>query len=120
MNNEYNGNTKNTKTVTDKNGNVIEVQTEVNVNWIGLPIKYTTQRIDILGNTPKIGDIISYNPAKYKGLVYGECIGFAKTTGLPIVYLNEKFHDMYFGQIYQERNHYVPKTGFVIVTNRNQ
>lgn len=39
---------------------------------------------DIFGIEPKIGDIIVFNPPKYKGLVYGKCIGFTKV-GLPII-----------------------------------
>lgn len=39
---------------------------------------------DLFGNTPKIGDIIVFNPPKYKGLVYSSIIGFTKA-GLPQV-----------------------------------
>ena len=39
---------------------------------------------DIFGSIPKIGDIIIFNPPSYKGLVYGECIGFTNA-GVPKV-----------------------------------
>ena len=31
---------------------------------------------DIFGIEPKVGDILIFNPPKYKGLLYGTCIGF--------------------------------------------
>ena len=62
-------------------------------------------RCDILGIEPKEGDIIIFNPPKYKGLIYGNCIGFTKV-GLPKVgNLNHVSYPDVF---------YVPKTGFVV------
>lgn len=58
---------------------------------------------DILGNIPEIGDIIAYNPPRYKGLVYGECVGFT-SSGLPEIMRKNNPESIY-----------APRTGFVIV-----
>jgi hypothetical protein len=34
---------------------------------------------DLFGNIPKVGDVIGFNPPRYKGLVYGTIIGFSKS-----------------------------------------
>lgn len=41
-------------------------------------------RLDEFGVEPKVGDLIAFNPAKYKGLVTGTCRGFSES-GLPEV-----------------------------------
>jgi hypothetical protein len=69
---------------------------------------------DIFGIEPEINDTIIYNPAQYKGLVYGKCIGFSKGSNLPIVLIDEKFQTGYYGQTTGGENCYTPKTGFVI------
>lgn len=76
-------------------------------------------RKDILGNTPEIGDIIAYNPVHYKGLIHGNCVGFSKTTGLPIIEIDRNIYPKHYGQpVHIEGsngNYFHPKTGFVIV-----
>lgn len=85
-------------------------------------------RKDILGNTPKLGDIIAYNPPRYKGLRLAYITGFNKPSGLPtIVDLEDLVYEE--GTTYNEKfqnwtkyydNGYVgdtPKTGFVIAQN---
>lgn len=67
---------------------------------------------DIFGNVPKIGDIIVYNPPKYKGLIYGTCIGFTQA-GCPKInklnYVNNnQTHD------YVENGFLSVKADFVI------
>lgn len=63
------------------------------------------KRKDLFGNTPEIGDIIAFVPSAYKLMIYGECIGFAKS-GLPELKIDPSFG--YTGQ------HNTPKKGFVI------
>ena len=67
-----------------------------------------TKQTDIFGITPEIGDTIVYNPPKYKGLVIGKCVGFAKS-GLPELKIDHHVH----GQTTAQGFH-TPKTGFVI------
>lgn len=71
-------------------------------------------RKDIFGREPQIGDMLVFNPPKYKGLVSGICIGFKSASGLPIVGdLSQPV-----GAYDQDENGnrvYTPKTGFVIV-----
>ena len=64
---------------------------------------------DILGNTPKVGDTIVFNPSLYKGIVSGVCIGFSKA-GLPEI-KPDKYD--YLGKLNSNGN-YTPKTGFVV------
>ena len=61
-------------------------------------------RKDIIGNIPKIGDTIAFNPPYYKGLVWGECVQFT-SVGLPILKMEEDDDDYFM----------TPKTGFVII-----
>lgn len=83
-------------------------------------------RTDIFYVTPEIGDIIIFNPARYKGLVYGTCIGFSEA-GLPLVTnLYEepelKLSDSYCSNNfsgYRRNNAYTPKTGFVVKKSDN-
>jgi len=42
-------------------------------------------RRDIFGNIPKVGDIIIFNPLRYKGLVYAECIGLTSCGGPKVI-----------------------------------
>ena len=68
-------------------------------------------RCDILGVIPEIGDIIIFNPPKYKGLIFGDCMGFTKV-GLPKVgNLNCVMYP--FEYDYKRDGFYVPKTGFI-------
>lgn len=62
--------------------------------------------LSLFENTPVIGDCIVFNPLHYKGLMYGACIGFEESTGLPIVKINEKFGN--YGDM-------IPNNGFVIL-----
>lgn len=70
------------------------------------------KQTDIFNNIPEIGDIIVYNPPKYKGLIYGTCVGFA-ASGLPKLKVDEKIFSSYIGQSNTD-NTYTPKTGFII------
>ena len=65
---------------------------------------------DIFGVTPEIGDIIVYNPAKHKGLIFGKCVGFSKH-GLPEIDIDD--YESNYGQRNSSGN-YTPKTGFVV------
>lgn len=78
---------------------------------------------DIFGIIPEAGDIIVYNPPKYKGLVYGICVGFSSSSGLPIILINEKFKGRYLGEEYYNKwsrsikyipDCYTPKSEFII------
>lgn len=74
-------------------------------------------RKDILGRTPRIGDIVAWNPPHYKGLVFGQVIDFKKGSNLPMIRIDDSFKGNYYGQsagIFEEGAVYVPKTGFVI------
>lgn len=63
-------------------------------------------RKDIMGVTPEIGDIIIYNPPRYKGLIKAKVTGFSKA-GLPITdYLVSNWNP-----------NPSPKTEFVIIKN---
>jgi hypothetical protein len=75
-------------------------------------------RKDIFGVTPQLQDIIVYNPAQYKGLVHGVCVGYTKS-GLPLVLIHEKFRGSYLGQTSNHPHHYTPKTGFVVIKNEH-
>lgn len=44
-----------------------------------------TTKPDICGNIPVYGDYAAFNPPYYKGLVYGEIVGFVESTGNPII-----------------------------------
>ena len=71
-------------------------------------------RKDILGNIPEVGNTIVFNPPKYKGLVYGECIGFT-TGGLPKVKLSDEISwNYYMESEMNTRGCYAPRTGFII------
>ena len=72
-----------------------------------------TIRIDFLGNTPEIGNIIVFNPPRYKGLVKGFCIGFQES-GLPQVSEIEG-GDYWLKSQIKTYGYYVPKTGFICV-----
>lgn len=73
-------------------------------------------KTDMFGKTPKVDDRIVFNPPKYKGLVYGECIGFTES-GLPKVKVeNIKSVGYWALKRYMEKQgYYASKTGFVIV-----
>ena len=67
---------------------------------------------DIFDNTPEVGDIIVFNPPKYKGITYGTCIGFT-SAGCPKV--NDLKWANYFLQLeVTNKGFYSVKTGFVI------
>ena len=68
---------------------------------------------DILGNTPKVGDTIVFNPTGYKGLMSGVVAGFAKS-GMPEV-KPERVYDNNsdYGKL-NKNGMYTPKTGFVV------
>lgn len=68
-------------------------------------------RKDILGVEPNEGDTIVYNPPKYKGLIFGICIGFTEV-GLPkVAELNYVPGNLKYN--YGKKGFLVPKTGFV-------
>lgn len=70
---------------------------------------------DILGNTPKVGDTIAFNPTGYKGLETGVVTGFTKSGSPEVkperVYRNGTDSD--YGKL-NKNGMYTPKTGFVI------
>jgi hypothetical protein len=73
---------------------------------------------DLLGNIPEIGDIIVFNPPKYKGLVYGECVGFT-STGIPKV-LKTNTSNFYLEYVLKQNGYYSPKTEFVVAKRYTQ
>jgi polyphosphate kinase 2 (PPK2 family) len=64
-------------------------------------------RKDILERTPEIGDIVTFNPPYYKGLLIGKVVGFAKS-GLPLLEVEE-----WEGEVA------TPKTQFAIIKRFN-
>lgn len=66
---------------------------------------------DIFGVEPKIGDLIVYNPPRWKGLIVGKCVGFSKF-GLPELDVNGQF-----AGIPNKKGFHTPKTGFVVYKN---
>jgi signal peptidase I len=71
---------------------------------------------DMFGIYPKVGDIIVFNPPKYKGLVYGECVGFSDV-GLPKLVDIKPWCTGDIDYDIQKRGFYTPKTGFVVKFN---
>lgn len=71
---------------------------------------------DILGNIPKVGDTIVFNPPKYKGLLSGEITSFTKS-GLPkIEKINGNVTFNWSLKYAIERDgFYSVKTGFAII-----
>lgn len=67
---------------------------------------------DIFGVEPEIGDLIVYNPPKYKGLIVAKCVGFA-SSGLPELEIDKVKNWFYTGQP-NSNGYYTPKTGFVV------
>lgn len=72
-------------------------------------------RKDILGVTPQIGDTITFNPPRFKGLLYGTCVGFSKV-GLPLVDIDNS-KESYLGN--KTDDFYSPKTGFTVSKANN-
>lgn len=70
-------------------------------------------RTDIFYITPEIGDTIIFNPPKYKGLVYGECIGFSEA-GLPKVTNIKPYVSSNLEYGIDKNGYYTPKTEFVV------
>ena len=74
------------------------------------------KRRDIFGVEPVLGDLIAFNPVKYKGLIFGSCVGFT-SVGLPRLKITniEKYSN------YFDINGYItPKTGFVVHKNYDE
>lgn len=69
-------------------------------------------RQDLLGRTPKIGDLIAFNPPRYKGILIGRVVEFTPAA-LPKCYV--KGHVNVNLRIKFDNMHYAPTTGFVIV-----
>lgn len=63
-------------------------------------------RKDIFGITPELGDLIAFNPARYKGLVVGECVDYT-SVGLPVVMLTDIYNS-------DDKGTVTPKTGFIV------
>lgn len=63
------------------------------------------------GNTPKIGDMIAFNPPRYKGLIIAEVVAFSDS-GLPRV-KGDCPNNFYMAL--NNDGTYTPKTGFVVV-----
>lgn len=68
---------------------------------------------DIFGKEPNIGDILIFNPPKYKGLVYGTCVGFGNT-GLPKVFYISAPIDNYVDGKIKKDGFYLIRTDFVV------
>ena len=64
------------------------------------------KRKDIFGITPELGDLIAFNPARYKGLVVGECVDYT-SVGLPVVMLTDIYNS-------DDKGTVTPKTGFIV------
>lgn len=67
---------------------------------------------DIFGNIPNVGDIIIFNPPSYKGLVFGECIGFTNA-GVPKV-IGEMINRSSMSWEFRQKGCYSVKTNFAI------
>lgn len=77
--------------------------------------KIMEKRKDMFGVTPEIGDTVVWNPARYKGLVFGKVIDYRKNNGLPIIEADARYTNTCIGQnTGTGHNHYVPKTEFVV------
>ena len=77
-----------------------------------------TTKPDICGNIPVYGDFAAFNPPYYKGLVYGEIVGFVESTGNPIIRVSRlKFRLATFRVVSRTEEYmdYSPKTGYVII-----
>lgn len=74
---------------------------------------------DICGNIPVYGDYAAFNPPYYKGLVYGEIVGFVESTGNPIIRVSDSRYDFFIrrqrGRTTNDYRDYSPKTGYVII-----
>ena len=69
------------------------------------------KRKDIFGITPELGDLIAFNPAKYKGLVVGECVDYT-SVGLPVLMLTDTKYSGYYNS--DTKGTITPKTGFIV------
>jgi hypothetical protein len=69
-------------------------------------------KLDICGNIPVYGDFAAFNPPYFKGLRYGEIIGFVETTGNPIIRYKIGKNRETGEPVYRD---YSPRTGYVIV-----
>ena len=63
-------------------------------------------RKDVFGVIPELGDLIAFNPARYKGLVVGECVDYT-SVGLPVVMLTDIYNS-------DDKGTVTPKTGFIV------
>ena len=70
-------------------------------------------RNDFMGKVPYIGDVIVFNPPRYKGLVKGVCVGFQES-GLPKVAEIDS-GDYWLKKDLERLGYYVPKTGFISI-----
>ena len=66
-------------------------------------------KIDIFGIEPKVGDIIVFNPPRYKGIVSAQCVSLSKEGHPRVMYDNS-----YSAQTNSDGT-YSPRTGYVIV-----
>lgn len=76
-------------------------------------------RADIFEVEPKIGDIIVFNPPRYKGLLFGICIGFEKS-GLPKVTDIKPYVPFNVEYNIDKNGYCTPKTGFVVKPQSNE
>lgn len=67
---------------------------------------------DIFDNIPEVGDIIVFNPPKYKGINYGTCIGFTNAGCPKIGNLNWEHYRINYE--IKEKGFYSVKTSFII------
>lgn len=74
------------------------------------------RRPDIVGRIPEVGDLIAYNPPRYKGIELMICVGFVKS-GLPIL-VKRPIYATWEGteeELIERYKYNTPKTNFVIV-----
>ena len=75
-------------------------------------------RKDIMEQIVELGDTVCWNPVKYKGLVFGIIVDFQKGNGLPIVLVDKQFQHRYLGNNAGQKHQYVPKTGFILIKEK--
>lgn len=69
---------------------------------------------DLLSNIPKIGDLVVFNPPRYKGLTIGTIQSFT-SSGLPEVIIKEGFSECSMYWEIRKKGVYSIKTDFLII-----
>ena len=71
-------------------------------------------KTDLFGNIPKVGDIIVFNPPRYKGVAVGKIVGFGKTGFPQLVEIKEENSNSWMYWEITDKGYYTVKTNFVI------